>query len=92
MEEKAKQNTAQNKTIYDSGYGEIFLKHFLAGLGNALAHVVIQVVFIIIGAIVFMNVVLPYITPILNNITELTESFKSLSQPQQFNFERLLGK
>lgn len=84
--------TQPQKTLYDSSYGEIFVKNFLAGLGSALAGVVVQVAFLIIGAIVFVNVVLPHITPILTNITELTESFKSLSEPQQFNLRQFLGQ
>lgn len=92
MEGKNTQADIRHKTIYDSSYGEIFVKNFLAGLGGALAGVVVQVAFLIIGAIVFVNVVLPHITPILTNITELTESFKSLSEPQQFNLRQFLGQ
>ncbi len=30
------ESTPKTKTIYDAGYGEIFWKNFLAGLGNGL--------------------------------------------------------
>lgn len=92
MEEKNTRTASQQKTLYDSGYGEIFLKNFLAGLGYGLGALVIHLIFFIASIVIVTYYVLPQLEPFISSLTAVTESFKNLSEPKQLNLQQFLGQ
>ncbi len=68
-----------NRTIYDASPGEVFWRNFLAGFGRAMGVVVVYFLFLGVFAIVFANMILPIITPLLDTY------MKSMGALQQFS-------
>lgn len=92
---------SKTKTIYDAGYGEIFFKNFLAGLGRGLGGVFIYIIFIIILSLVFYNFVLPRFMPLITGYMNIFKSLESISNiksgesniiPENLNILKLLGQ
>lgn len=101
MEEKNTQNSIHKKTIYDAGYGEIFWKNFLAGLGHALGALMVNILLYIVVGFLFVRFMLPYLNPLISGIAQLTKSVESLSSiqsgsgitlPKNINLQKLLGQ
>ena len=96
MEEKTiQQPNTHQKTIYDSGYGEIFLKHFLAGLGHALGALFVNLILFIVTGYLFVVYVLPQFTPLINSMTNLSKSlapFTNTKTAPGFTLRNLLGQ
>lgn len=89
------------KTIYDAGYGEIFWKNFLAGLGRGLGGVFVWIIFFSIVSVLFVNIVLPKLMPLITGYTNLLKSFSSISNikpesgitiPSGINLQKLFGQ
>lgn len=100
MEEKNDIHTTQTKTLYDSSYGEIFGKNFVAGFGKALGGLFVTIALYVFLGLLFVNVVLPRFEPFITSMTNLSKSLQSLPRINQgseitipnLNLKKLLGQ
>lgn len=70
----------QTKTIYDAGYGEVFFKNFLAGVGRAIGGIVIYLVFILIAVNTFITYAYPQIKPFIDEYRQAVQGINKLNQ------------
>lgn len=100
MEEKKDAPVSLTKTMYDSSYGEILGKNFVAGFGKALGGLFVTIALYVFLGLLFMNVVLPQLEPFITSMTNLSKSLQSLPRIKQgseitipnLNFQKLLGQ
>lgn len=59
------------KTIYDVGYGEIFWRNFVAGVGRGIGHFFFSLIIVVIIANLFFVYLWPMIEPFLSSFTAL---------------------
>lgn len=90
MEGKNMQADLRHKTIYDAGNGEIFIKNFLAGLGHGLGGLLVHLIFFVVSIVLVTYFVLPQLEPFITSLTDITNSFKTLSEPPQLNIGQFL--
>lgn len=89
MEDKERRDNVQ-KTLYNASYGEIFWKNFLAGLGHGLGGLLVHLIFFVVSIVLVTYFVLPQLEPFITSLTDITNSFKTLSEPQQLNIGQFL--
>lgn len=93
MEEK-------EKNIYDAGYGEIFWKNFLAGLGKGFGGLCVYLIAFVVLGTIFYYFVLPSLLPTINVYMNFFKSVNSVintkppapNTPENFILQKLLGK
>jgi len=73
VEQMTQAETKATKTLYDTSYGNVILKNFLAGAMRAFGAVFIYAIFIFLMAQIFSQYVLPEIRPLLNSFEKLSE-------------------
>jgi len=84
---------SKNKTIYDASAGEIFWRNFLAGASRGLGGIFVNLIFLLIIGVLFINIILPQVMPMVNsylNIFKLPGKINNL--PQNFGLPQLLGQ
>jgi hypothetical protein len=100
-ETNGKDVSSKTKTLYDAGYGEIFWKNFLAGLGRGLGGLFVWIIFLSITSILFINIVLPKLMPLINGYTNLLNTFNSAAKmkpesgiliPNTINLQKIFGQ
>lgn len=72
----------QQNQLYQTGYGEIFAKNFIAGFGRALGGVLVQLIFFAILAYVYMQIIAPKITPLFGMLQQSMGALENLQQQQ----------
>ena len=73
---------SKTKTIYDTKASEIFWKNFLAGFSRSLGGIFVYIIFLLIFSGVFVNFVLPKLTPLINNYLNIFNSLGPISNPK----------
>ena len=66
---------SKTKTIYDAGAGEIFWKNFLAGFSRTIGGIFVYLIFFLILSNLFLNFLLPKISPHLSSISYIYIKF-----------------
>ena len=98
---KSKTGTSpKTKTVYDVGYGEIFWKNFLAGLGNGLGGLCVYLISLAVIGVIFFYFILPTLIPSINTYTNFFKSVSSVintkppapNSPENFLLQKLMGK
>ncbi|MFZ2206332.1 MAG: hypothetical protein WA061_06765 [Microgenomates group bacterium] len=100
MEEKKDTHVPQTKSLYDSSYGEIFGKNFVAGFGKALGGLFVSVALYAVLGLLFIKMVLPTLEPFIASMTSFSKSLESFSRVKQgsaitipnINFQKMLGQ
>lgn len=100
MEEKKDVRATQTKTLYDSSYGEILGKNFVAGFSKALGGLFVTIALYVFLGLLFMNVVLPELKPFITSMTNFSKALQTVPRIKQgseitipnLNFQKLLGE
>src|SRR4030065_748769 len=66
-------NKPGNKTIYDTGYGSIFAKNFLAGFSRALGAIFVYLMFAGLIFYFFMTYLMPQLQNVISNLSSLLD-------------------
>jgi hypothetical protein len=83
MEENEKKQTLSVRTIYDATNVEVFWKNFLVGFGHALGALVVNIILYIVVGFLFIQFMLPYLSPLISGVEQLSKSVKSLTEIKQ---------
>ena len=71
-----------SKTIYDVPAGEVFWRNFVAGMGRALGGVLMYFVFVYVIYSLFVNFLLPVVSPYLEGYMDALNLFTSSDEVQ----------
>jgi hypothetical protein len=66
------------RTIYDASMGEVFFKNFMAGLGQAMGHIFMYLIFVAIMAMLVIRFVWPIFKPYVDMYQQSMESIQQM--------------
>src|SRR5690554_6712962 len=75
----------KTQTIYDVSSGQIFWRNFLAGMSRALGGMLIYLLFLLLGSVVFAQLILPQLNPMIEEYRQALQSINSINQMNSTN-------
>jgi len=78
--EVSEDKVTKTQTIYEVSAGQIFWRNFIAGMSRALGGMFIYLLFLFLGSVVFAQIILPQLNPLISEYRQALQSINSINQ------------